>query len=90
MMSPAVTFLLVIIVGIAVGLLLYRYAGSNWLNQLTGTRRGQLTSALVGVAGSFIGYHLAILLGAAGTTLSLLFAVVAAAALVWSWRTIKV
>lgn len=90
MMSPVVTFLLILVVGMAIGLLMYRYAGSNWLNQLTGTRRGQLTSALVGVAGSFIGYHLAILLGAVGTGLNLIFAAVVAALLVWGWRTIKV
>lgn len=90
MMSPVVTFLLILIVGIAIGLLMYRYAGSNWLNQLTGTRRGQLTSALVGVAGSFIGYHLAILLGTVGTGLNFIFAAVVAALLVWGWRTIKV
>lgn len=90
MNNPAVTFLLVIVVGIAVGLLLYRYAGSNWLNQLTGTRRGQLTSALVGIAGAFIGYHLAILFGTVGTGLNLIFAAAVAALLVWGWRTIKV
>ena len=88
-MSPAVTFLLILVSGIAIGLLIHRYAGSNWLNQLTGTRRGQLTSALVGVAGSFLGYHLAILLGILGTPVSLVFAAVGAAVLVWGWRTIK-
>ncbi len=90
MTSPAVTFLLIIIMGIAIGILLYRYAGSNWLSQLTGTRRGQLTSALVGVAGSFTGYHLAMLLGTVGTAVSLMLAAVGAALLVWGWRTIKV
>lgn len=90
MANPAVTFILIIVVGIAVGLLLYRYAGSNWLSQLTGTRRGQLTSALVGIAGAFVGYHLAILLGIASTGVSLIVATAGAALLVWVWRTIKV
>lgn len=90
MNSPAVTLLLILVIGIAIGLLMYRYAGSNWLSQLTGTRRGQLTSAIVGTAGAFIGYHLAILMGSAGATTSLIFAAIAAALLVWGWRTVKV
>jgi uncharacterized membrane protein YeaQ/YmgE (transglycosylase-associated protein family) len=89
-MTIATTFFLILIVGIAIGLLMYRYAGSNWLSQITGTRRGQLTSALVGVAGAFIGYHLAMLLGTASTGISLIFAAVGAALLVWGWRTVKV
>jgi hypothetical protein len=90
MTSPAVTFLLILIIGVAVGLLIYRYAGSNWLSHLTGSRRGQVTSAIVGVAGAFIGFHLAILLGAVGTAVTVIFAAVGAAALVWSWQTIKI
>ena len=57
--DPALMLLLILLIGIAVGLLMYRYAGSRWLTQFTSTRRGYLTSALVGVAGSFTGYHLA-------------------------------
>jgi len=90
MISPAVTLSLVLIIGTAIGLLMYRYAGSNWLSQLTGTRRGQLTSALVGIAGAFIGYHLATIIGAVGTAATLILAAVGAAVLVWVWRTVKV
>lgn len=89
MTNPAVTLLLILIIGFAIGILIYRYAGSNWINQLTGARRGQLTSGLVGVAGAFIGYHLAVILGLLGVA-ALLIAAVGAAALVWGWRTIKV
>src|SRR5260370_8492868 len=35
------------LIGIAVGLLMYRYAGSRWLTQFTSTRLAYLTSALV-------------------------------------------
>src|ERR1700724_572112 len=56
--DPALMLLLILLIGIAVGLLMYRYGGSRWLTQFTSTRRGYLTSALVGVAGSFTGYHL--------------------------------
>jgi uncharacterized membrane protein YdjX (TVP38/TMEM64 family) len=53
--DPALALLLILLIGIAVGLLMYRYAGSRWLTQFTSTRRGFLTSALVGMAGSFTG-----------------------------------
>ena len=57
--DPALALLLILLIGIGVGLLMYRYAGSRWLTQFTSTRRGYVTSSLVGVAGSFTGYHLA-------------------------------
>jgi hypothetical protein len=50
--DASLMLLLILLIGIAVGLLMYRYAGSRWLTQFTITRRGYLTSALVGVAGS--------------------------------------
>lgn len=86
--DPTLTLLLILAIGVAVGLAMYRYAGSSWLNQLTGTRRGYLTSALVGVAGSFIGYHLAVILGSRGIV-ALLIAAIGAVVLIWAWRTFK-
>jgi hypothetical protein len=90
MISPAATFLLILVIGVGVGLLIYRYAGSNWLSYLTGTRRRQVTSAIVGIAGAFIGFHLAILLGTVETAVTMIFAAVVAAALVSGWQTIKI
>ena len=87
--DPALMLLLILLIGIAVGLLMYRYAGSRWLTQFTRTRRGYLTSALVGVAGSFTGYHLATIAGAGGAGIALIAAAMGAALLVWAWRTIK-
>jgi uncharacterized membrane protein YeaQ/YmgE (transglycosylase-associated protein family) len=87
--DPALMLLLILLIGIAVGLLMYRYAGSRWLTQFTSTRRGYLTSALVGVAGSFTGYHLATIAAAGGIGIALIAAAMGAALLVWAWRTIK-
>jgi uncharacterized membrane protein YeaQ/YmgE (transglycosylase-associated protein family) len=89
MTSPAGTLLLILIIGVVIGLLVYRYAGANWLSHLTGSRRGQVTSAIVGIAGAFIGYNLAILFGAVGSAVTMIFAAVGAAVLVWGWQTIK-
>ena len=58
--DPAVLFVLVLAIGIVAGVLFDRLAGPSWLaRQFSGSTRGMITSALVGVAGSFVGYHVA-------------------------------
>ena len=47
-----------------------------------------VTSALVGTAGSFVGYHLALLIGILGYG-ALLVAVIGALAVLWGWRTVR-
>jgi len=70
MLSPGAVFLLLLIIGIAAGLLFDRVAGAGWLSrQIAGPNRLLVTSALVGIAGSFVGYHLALLIGIAVTRL---------------------
>ena len=61
--DPLVTFLLVLAIGIVAGILFDRLAGPSWLaRQFSGSTRGIITSALVGIAGAFVGYHIALLL----------------------------
>jgi uncharacterized membrane protein YeaQ/YmgE (transglycosylase-associated protein family) len=90
-MDPVISFLVVIVIGIAAGFIYDRYAGPGWLTrQIAGSRRGQLTYCLIGVAGSFIGFHLFSLLGLGANTLVLLIgAAIGAVAVLWAWRTIK-
>ena len=89
--DPVVTFLLVIVIGVAVGLLLDRLAGPSWLaRQFSGTTRGAVTSALVGVAGAFVGYHIALLLAlTGGLVVSIIAAAIGAAAVLCVWRMAK-
>ena len=64
MLSPVALFLILLIIGIAAGLLFDRFAGPGWLSrQMAGQNRLMVTSALVGIAGSFIGYYIFILIG---------------------------
>jgi hypothetical protein len=64
--DPIITFLLVLIIGVAAGVLFDRLAGPSWLaRQFSGSTRGIITSALVGVAGAFVGYQIAVLLALA-------------------------
>jgi uncharacterized membrane protein YeaQ/YmgE (transglycosylase-associated protein family) len=86
--DPAVTFLLVLAIGVIAGLLFDRLAGPSWLaRQFSGSTRGLITSALVGVAGAFVGYHIAMLLGLGGGVLtSVVTAAVGAAVVLFGWR----
>jgi uncharacterized membrane protein YeaQ/YmgE (transglycosylase-associated protein family) len=89
--DPAVTFVLVLAIGVIAGLLFDRLAGPSWLaRQFSGSTRGIITSALVGVAGAFVGYHVAVLVGLGGGVLtSVVAAAVGAAVVLFGWRMAK-
>ena len=79
-------FLIVLVIGIVVGLVFSRYARS-WLARLATTTHSDITSALVGIAGAFIGYHVGVILGLLPSPLMLYLAAIAGAAIVlWFWR----
>jgi hypothetical protein len=88
-LTTGVVHLIVILgIGIAVGLLFNRY-GHSWLGpQAAGaTGVGDVTYALVGIAGSFIGFHIVVILGLLPTPLMLyLGALVGAVVTIWLWR----
>ena len=89
--DPVVTFLLVLAIGIVAGILFDRVAGPSWLaRQFSGSTRGIVTSALVGVAGAFVGYHIALLVALGGGLLmSVIVAAAGAAVVLFAWRTAK-
>lgn len=66
---------------IVVGLAFSRYARS-WLASLGITTGSACTSALVGIAGAFIGFHLGVILGLLPSPLMLYFGAVAGASVV--------
>jgi len=88
-MNPTLTILFVLLIGIVVGIGALRLNRPSWLTRtIAGGRRAELTSALVGVAGAFIGFHIAALFEL-GTILLLIAALIGAVAVVWGWREIK-
>ncbi|MDP2620414.1 MAG: transglycosylase [Hyphomicrobiales bacterium] len=89
--DPVVTFLLVLAIGIVAGILFDRLAGPSWLaRQFSGSTRGIVTSALVGVAGAFVGYHIAALIVLGGGLATAVIGAAAGAALVlFAWRMAK-
>ena len=89
--DPLVTLLVILVIGVAAGLLYDRLAGPSWLaRQFSGSTRGIITSALVGVAGAFVGYHIAALLAVSGGLVtSVIAAAVGAALVLFAWRMAK-
>ena len=89
--DPAITFLLVLIVGVGAGFLFDRLAGPSWLaRQFSGSTRGIITSALVGIAGAFVGYHIAGLLAlGGGIVTTAIAAALGAAVVLFAWRMAK-
>ena len=88
--DPAVLFVLVLAIGIVAGILFDRLAGPSWLaRQFSGSTRGTITSALVGVAGAFVGYHIAMLALGGGLIISLIAAAAGAAVVLFVWRMAK-
>ena len=90
-MDPILVFLIVVAIGIAAGIIAQRFARPAWLTrQIAGGRRADFTSALVGIAGAFIGFHLvALFLLATGLGGLILGAAAGAALVLWAWRGIK-
>jgi len=88
--DPTTTFFIVLLIGAVIGLVFDRYGGRGWLSRhLSGGRHGLITSALVGVAGSFIGYHLAIMLHVGTGLPQLLGAAVGALVVLFLWRMVR-
>ena len=89
MRDPAVTFVVILIIGILAGIIFDRVAGPGWLTrQIAGSTRGLVTSSLIGIAGAFIGYHL-LAFANAGGYVPFIGAIVGAALILWVWRIIK-
>lgn len=83
-MTEIGNFLTLIVIGAAVGIAMARY-GQNWLGRHV-TGASDVTFALIGVAGSFVGYHLGLVLGLASLIVLYLLAVAGAALTLYAWR----
>ena len=87
--DPAVAFLLILLIGIVAGLIFERTVRPGWFSRdLANERRGMITLSLIGIAGSFIGYHLTLLLGLfrTGVLAPFVGAIVGAVLVLWLWR----
>jgi uncharacterized membrane protein YeaQ/YmgE (transglycosylase-associated protein family) len=84
--TALVNFLVILLIGIVAGLLFHRSTRS-WFSRLSSSTSSNVTSTLVGIAGSFIGFHLGVILGLLPTPLMLyLCAILGALGVLWLWR----
>lgn len=82
--TALMNLIIVVVIGIVVALAMNRFAGS-WLKRVTAP--SDVTSALVGIAGAFIGFHLGVVFGLLPSPLMLyLVAALGAAVTLWLWR----
>ena len=90
-LGPAVTFIIVLIIGIAAGIIAPVIARPAWLSrQSAGKGRTDLTSVLVGIAGAFIGFHIAAIVAlSAGMIVLFVAAAIGAVLVLWGWREIR-
>lgn len=87
--DPSLAFLVILLIGIVAGLVFERAARPGWFSRdAANERRGMITLALIGIAGSFIGYHLTILLGMfrTGALAPFIGAMICSVLVLWLWR----
>jgi len=85
--TALMTFIILILIGVIVGLLFNR-RGRSWIGRQVAdaTGAGDVTYSLVGIAGSFMGFHLGVILGLLPSMLLYVLAVVGAALTIFLWR----
>lgn len=85
--TAIVTFILLVLIGIAVGIFMNR-GGRSWLGRQVAevTGIGDVTYALVGIAGSFMGFHVGVILGLLPTFLLYIVAIAGAFLTIILWR----
>ncbi len=83
-MTAIGNFLTLIVIGAAVGIAMTRY-GRNWLGRHFGGA-SDVTFALIGIAGAFMGFHLGLVLDILSPVLLYVLAIAGAALTLFAWR----
>ncbi len=84
--SALANLLIILLIGVVAGLAFNRYT-RTWFARIGGSSRSDLTSALVGIAGAFIGFHVSVIVGLLPSPLMhYLVAIAGAAIVLWLWR----
>ena len=85
--TALMTFIILVVIGIVVGLV-FNHRGRSWLGRQVSetTGVGDVTYSLVGIAGSFMGFHIGVILQLLPSILLYVIAVIGAALTIWLWR----
>ena len=86
--STALAHLIIIVlIGIVMGLAFNRLGPNLFARHFGATKRTNITTALVGIAGAFIGFHIGVVLGLVPLPLmQYLLAVIGALVVLCAWR----
>jgi uncharacterized membrane protein YeaQ/YmgE (transglycosylase-associated protein family) len=88
--NPLVTLVIILLIGTVAGILYDRFAGPGWFSrQIAGSTRSVVTSVLIGIAGAFVGFHLAAVISLRSAVAGYIVAAVGAAAVLFGWRMVK-
>jgi uncharacterized membrane protein YeaQ/YmgE (transglycosylase-associated protein family) len=88
--NPLVTLVIILLIGTVAGILYDRFAGPGWFSrQISGSTRSVVTSVLIGIAGAFVGFHLAAVIGLRDAVVAYIVAAIGAAAVLFGWRMVK-
>jgi uncharacterized membrane protein YeaQ/YmgE (transglycosylase-associated protein family) len=84
--TAAANLVVILLIGAVAGFAFNRYSRS-WLQRIGGSSRSDLTSALVGIAGAFIGFHISVIAGLLPSPLMhYVLAAIGAVLVLWLWR----
>ena len=79
--------IVIVLIGMVCGLVFSRYGQGWFARHVTGIRHTDFTTALVGIAGAFIGFHIGVVLQLVPLPLmQYLLSVVCALVVLWLWR----
>ena len=79
--------IIVVVIGIVAGLAFNRFGRGRFARNLGTSQRSDVTAALVGIAGAFIGFHIGVVLQLIPLPLmQYLLAAVGAVVVLWLWR----
>lgn len=88
LITTALAILIIVtVIGIVAGLAFNRFGRGWWARQVGSGARSDVTSALVGIAGAFIGFHIGVVAELLPSPLMLyVAAAVGAVVTLWAWR----
>jgi uncharacterized membrane protein YeaQ/YmgE (transglycosylase-associated protein family) len=79
--------IIIVIIGILAGLSFNRFGQGWFVRNIGGSRHTDITTALVGIAGSFIGFHVGVVLELLPLPLmQYLLALIGSLVVLWVWR----
>ena len=88
--DPTTTFFIVLLIGAVIGIAFDRFRGGGWLaRKVSGGRHALVTAALVGIAGSLIGYHVAMIIRLGAGMPQLVAAAAGALVVLVLWRAVR-